>query len=143
MKKLFLLSVFCLFFACFCNAQDGINFENITYQEALAKAKKTNKLVFIDCYTKTCGPCKFMAKNIFPLKECGDYFNSRFVSIMRDVEEGDGVEIKKKYQVAMYPTYLFLNPDGTVHTLLMCGKKNTAKEFVDEVKKAMEEAAKK
>ena len=94
MKKLFLLSMFCLLLVCCCNAQDGIKFENITYKEALAKAKKTNKLVFIDCYTKTCGPCKYMAKNIFPQKECGDFFNPRFVSIMKDVEEGDGVEIK-------------------------------------------------
>ena len=37
-------------------AQEGTNFEDLTFQEALAKAKTTGKKLFIDCYTKTCGP---------------------------------------------------------------------------------------
>ena len=39
-------------------AQDrSIRFEEGSYQEVLAKAKKENKLLFIDCYTSWCGPC--------------------------------------------------------------------------------------
>ena len=38
----------------------GVNFEHITFDEALAKAKAENKLVFMDCYTSWCGPCKYM-----------------------------------------------------------------------------------
>ena len=38
-------------------AQDrSIRFEEGSYQEVLAKAKKENKLLFIDCYTSWCGP---------------------------------------------------------------------------------------
>ena len=36
----------------------GVNFEHITFDEALAKAKAENKLIFMDCYTTWCGPCK-------------------------------------------------------------------------------------
>ena len=32
-------------------AQEGTNFEDLTFQEALAKAKTTGKKLFIDCYT--------------------------------------------------------------------------------------------
>ncbi len=96
------------------SAQVGIRFEDITLKEALAKADSLGYKVFIDCYTKTCGPCKMMAKHVFPLKECGDYFNSHFVSLMRDMEEGEGVDIAKTYKVKFYPTYLILNPDGSL-----------------------------
>ena len=64
----------------------GILFEDISFKEALAKAKAEGKKVFIDCYTQTCGPCKYMMKNIFPLQECGDYFNPKFVSLTRDMD---------------------------------------------------------
>ena len=36
----------------------GIQFFNGTFKEALAKAKKENKMVMMDCYTTWCGPCK-------------------------------------------------------------------------------------
>ena len=61
-------------------AQEGTNFEDLTFQEALAKAKTTGKKLFIDCYTKTCGPCKYMTSNVFPQEIVGDYFNEHFVA---------------------------------------------------------------
>lgn len=96
-------------------AQDkGIRFENLSLNEACAKAKAEGKKVFVDCYTKTCGPCKYMMKNIFPLEECGDYFNPRYVSLTQDMEEGEGPEMGKTYGVGVYPTFLVINPDGTL-----------------------------
>nr|MBA3971052.1 hypothetical protein [Bacteroidota bacterium] len=43
----------------------SIEFEHGTFSELLAKAKKENKMIYIDCYTVWCGPCKWMAKNVF------------------------------------------------------------------------------
>ena len=96
-------------------AQEGTNFEDLTFQEALAKAKTTGKKLFIDCYTKTCGPCKYMVKFIFPLKECGEYFNKNYICIMKDMQEGEGIDIAQKYNVQIYPTYLFINHDGSLY----------------------------
>ena len=80
MKKITLITL--LVVACVAAfGQDGIRFESLTFKEALAKAKCEKKLVFLDCYTSWCGPCKAMADEIFPLKKAGDYFNPRFVSI--------------------------------------------------------------
>lgn len=42
----------------------NINFELGTFEEALAKANKENKLLFVDCYTTWCGPCKQMDKYV-------------------------------------------------------------------------------
>ena len=48
-------------------------------QDAIDKAKKEGKMVFLDCYTSWCGPCKMMANKIFPTQEVGDFMNPKFV----------------------------------------------------------------
>ena len=138
MKRIFLISLL-FFLTGYCLAQEGTNFEDLTFKEALAKSKDSGKKLFIDCYTKTCGPCKYMVKFIFPLKECGDYFNSNYVCIMKDMEEGEGIDIAQKYNVRIYPTYLILNHDGTVYCRLDGGAVSSPKEdFVQKVKDAIE-----
>lgn len=116
MKKLSLVSA--LFIGAFALAQ-GIKFEESNFTAILAKAKKENKLVFIDAYTTWCGPCKLMAKNIFPQKTVGDYYNSHFINAKIDMEKGEGIEIAKKYNVKAFPTYLFVDGNGElVHRTL-------------------------
>ncbi len=92
----------------------GITFENGTFTEALEKAKSENKLVFMDCYTTWCGPCKMLAKQVFTQKEVGDYFNPNFVNVKMDMEKGEGIDLAKKYEVRAYPTLLWLNGEGEV-----------------------------
>ncbi len=92
------------------------NFREIAYKEALAAAKAEKKLVFIDFYTSWCGPCKMMMKNIFPLKEVGDYLNAKFVCIKIDAEKGEGPELAKKYKVKAYPTFVVI--DATEKVLM-------------------------
>ncbi|WP_336733027.1 thioredoxin family protein [Chryseobacterium sp. VD8] len=116
MKKLSIFSA--LFIGAFALAQ-GIKFEESNFRAVLAKAKKENKLVFIDAYTTWCGPCKLMAKNIFPQKTVGDYYNSHFINAKIDMEKGEGIEIAKKYNVKAFPTYLFVDGNGElVHRTL-------------------------
>ena len=102
----------CLF-TSFSAFSQGVNFEHLTFQEALNKAKAEKKLVFLDCYTTWCGPCIQMANNIFPKEEVGDFFNKNFVNIKIDMEKGEGPELMKKYGIAAFPTFLILLPDGT------------------------------
>ncbi|KQR92575.1 disulfide isomerase [Chryseobacterium sp. Leaf180] len=110
MTKIF--SVLLLSFAFICKAQGEMKFEEIPFKELIAKAKKENKLVFIDAYASWCGPCKMMERNIFPKKTVGDVYNKSFVNARIDMEKGEGREIAQKYGVRSYPTYLFLNGDG-------------------------------
>jgi len=107
MKKIILLLSVSLF-AMSLVAQT--NFRDITYKEALVAAKAEKKLVFIDFYTSWCGPCKMMMKDIFPLKEVGNYLNAKFVCIKIDAEKGEGPELAKRYQVKAYPTFVAINP---------------------------------
>ena len=102
---LFTINGFLLF------AQDGIRFEQGDWATILAKAKSAQKPIFIDVYTSWCGPCKKMAKDIFPLKEVGEKFNASFINYKIDAEKGEGIEIAIRYKVNSYPTYLFVTGD--------------------------------
>ncbi|MFR7877685.1 MAG: thioredoxin family protein [Butyricimonas paravirosa] len=78
----------------------GVNFQELTLKEACAKAKAENKLVFIDCYTDWCGPCRLMTEEIFPMKEMGDYFNPKYICIKANAEKGEeGPAIKEKFGI--------------------------------------------
>lgn len=90
----------------------GMRFEEVAFEEALAKAKAEDKLVFVDCYTSWCGPCKRMANSVFPMQEVGDYMNPKFVSLKCDMEKGEGPALQERYRVRSYPTFLILTPEG-------------------------------
>lgn len=122
--------------SCILYAQplQTISFENLSYNKALEKAQKTGKLVFIDCYTSWCAPCKEMEKTVFVKDSVYNYFNSQFVNLKIDMEKGEGVELKKKYAVASFPTYLFVDAKGDiVHRIASL---MPAAEFLTEARKA-------
>jgi len=96
------------------NSPEGINFEDISFEEALKKAKKQKKLIFVDAYAVWCGPCKWMDANTFREKEVGDAFNSEFINLKIDMEKGEGPELARKYNVRAYPTLLLIDGDGKV-----------------------------
>ena len=110
MKKI--LTAFLIVLSILSFAQEGIKFETSDFKTILAKAKKENKLIFLDAYTTWCGPCKLMAKNIFTLKTVGDHYNANFVNAKIDMEKGEGIDIAKKYDVKVFPTYLFIDGNG-------------------------------
>ena len=112
MKKSLVFILFAILGIASVSAQ-GIRFENesTALEELLQKAKKEGKIVFVDCYTSWCGPCKWMVKNIFPNDTVGNFYN-QFICVQIDMEKGKGPEIAKRYNVQCYPTYIFLNGDG-------------------------------
>lgn len=71
-------------------------------------------MIFVDCYTSWCGPCKKLATQIFPQEKVGDYLNERFVNVKYDVEKGEGLAFEKLYpgEIKLYPTMLILNTKG-------------------------------
>lgn len=112
MKKL--LYILSLFISTVFMAQGSINFENSTFKDILAKAKKEKKIIFMDAFASWCGPCKMMEKNVFPKDNVKKYYNENFINARFDMEKGEGREIAQKYLVRSYPTFLFLNGDGEV-----------------------------
>ncbi|MGZ2371683.1 thioredoxin fold domain-containing protein [Ancylomarina sp. YFZ004] len=124
MKKI-ILSLVAIFAFAGVFAQ-GIEFEHGTLEEALVKAKKENKIIFMDCYTTWCGPCKYLSKNIFTQKQVGDFFNKNFVNVKMDMESEAGKPLMAMYNVSAFPTLLWLDADGNIqHKTVGAGDANS------------------
>lgn len=87
----------------------GIDFQHLSLQEALDKAEKENKAIFIDIYATWCGPCKYLSKNIFTDNDLGSFMNDNFICIKLDGEQEDGESLMYDFDLSSYPTMLFLD----------------------------------
>lgn len=96
--------------------------ENESWNAVKSKAVKENRMIFIDCYTSWCGPCKGLAQNVFPQPKVGEFLNSNFVCCKYDMEKGEGIMLYKKYKdnIPGFPTMLVINPvdESIVHKVV-------------------------
>ena len=72
-----------------------------------------DKLLVVDFFATWCGPCKKLAREVFPQPEVGKVLNARFVNLQIDMEKGEGPAVSKQFGINSFPTMLILNPDGT------------------------------
>jgi len=140
MRKCFLL-LFSVIVSIEIYSQEnnGINFQNITFDQALLKARsnvKGSKLIFMDCFTQWCGPCKQMANVEFVKPEAGVFFNLNFINIKEDMEKGEGVNLAVRYAITAFPTFLILDKDGKEIGRIVGGDKIDS--FILKTKKAMD-----
>lgn len=115
MNSLTKLYTMLLLFVCintYAQESEGIEFFDGSWEEVLAEAQKTNKPIFLDAYASWCKPCKMMMKKVFPQASVGNYFNDKYVSVKIDMEKGEGPELAEKYGVKVFPTFLFISPQG-------------------------------
>ncbi|MEZ4908451.1 MAG: thioredoxin family protein [Saprospiraceae bacterium] len=92
----------------------GINFFEGSWDEALSQAKAQNKIIFVDSYTKWCGPCKRLQTNIFPTDEAGAFYNKNFINFKIDMESQSGLEFGVTYPVRAYPTLFYIDSNGKI-----------------------------
>ncbi len=120
MKKIFILCV-SLFITGLTYSQT-VFMENESWSAVKSKAVKENRMIFMDCYTSWCGPCKGLAQNVFPQPKVGEFLNSNFVCCKYDMEKGEGVMLYKKYKdnIPGFPTMLVINPadESIVHKVV-------------------------
>ncbi len=86
--------------------------EGTTLEQAAVKAQAENKLIFLDCYTTWCGPCKKMVRETFPQESVGAYMNAKFVNLKIDMESAYGAPLAKKLQVQAYPTFVIFTANA-------------------------------
>jgi thioredoxin-related protein len=89
----------------------GIKFRSISFDEALKESKTEHKPIFVHGYADWCHYCKYMHDSVYPDKEVGDVYNSKFICIMIDMEK-EGKEMNKVLNAHSFPVFLFYDTNG-------------------------------
>jgi thioredoxin-related protein len=115
MKKRFIFFIMllpCLFAA----AQEQEVLQHFaSWNEVLAKARQSNKLIFIDVYFTGCHPCAVMDKEVFTNKLIKEKLEAHFIGVKTDIlKEPLGDSILRKYQTMGFPTFLVLSKEGAL-----------------------------
>lgn len=118
------------------NNTRSIRFEEIGLKDVMAKAKKENRLIFIDAYTDYYQPCMLMVKNVFSLNAVADFYNQNFINLK--MHFGKEKELAEKYGTSGYPAFLFINGDGKL--VYMESGYTEGDEFIGYGKTALEKA---
>lgn len=117
-------------------SNQGIKFQtDKKFEELLYTAKTQNKLLFIDCYTTWCGPCKRLSSQVFPDVNVAKFFNANFINSKFDMEINEGLAVANKYDIRAYPTLLWIDANGSVIHKLVGG--TDAEGLIAQGKKAL------
>ena len=80
----------------------SIEFREGNWEQMLKMAKKEKKMIFVDCYTSWCGPCKMVAPII---EELAAEFEGQVIIGKCDVD--DNSDVAAEYGIRNIPTVLF------------------------------------
>jgi len=75
-----------------------------------------------------------MDNNVFNQSEVAAKLNQNFINYKVDAEDFEGVNTALKYNVAAYPTYIFLTPEGKIiHRLEGMIPRESFTQAIDEI----------
>ena len=97
--KILLIVILCLTMTTI-SAQDKIQW--MSMNDALAAQKENPKKIFMDVYTKWCGPCKLLDKNTFTNKDVIDFINENFYAVKFNAEGTEEIT---------YQDFTYTNPN--------------------------------
>ncbi|RZK31104.1 MAG: thioredoxin family protein, partial [Hymenobacter sp.] len=119
------------------SAQEGpVNFVEGDWAQVQAQAKKANKPIFLYAWSLGCGPCREMARDVFPAPAVGRYYNTTFVNYKVNIDKGAGKDLAKQYGIVSLPAYLYFNAQGQL--LHRSGSGKDAAAFVQDGKDAFD-----
>ena len=114
--------------------EGGLVWMTNQYEEALAKAKAENKLVFVNFTGVTCTNCHWMRQNLFPKPEITALLKD-FVMVELFTDGTGAIDEKNQkleesmFQTVSLPFYAILTPEGKV-VATFAGSTRKAEDFV-------------
>ncbi|OFY65397.1 MAG: hypothetical protein A3H98_11090 [Bacteroidetes bacterium RIFCSPLOWO2_02_FULL_36_8] len=103
--------------------------------EAMFAAKSAGKPICFMGYANWCGHCHTMKETVLLDSSVNSFFSENFVCYMQDMEQGDGIEFRRKYRIRSYPAFVFMDQDGKLQYMVIGEFK--APEFIAEGKNAL------
>ncbi|MCO6494448.1 MAG: DUF255 domain-containing protein [Bacteroidetes bacterium] len=110
----------------------GVQFQNITFNQALKKAKEEKKLIFMNVYAVWCGPCKMLKNTTFQSEKVANILNENFINLDIDAEKGEGIELSQRYNVEAHPLMLLIDENGKVVKSILGYRKDA--QLINEIK---------
>ena len=113
MKKLFTIFAI-LLFSLKSFAQEGVKWEQLTLDEAVAKmaaGECDKKYIFL--YFGTDIPYDMEWVEFFNTELAGNYFNGRYLCIMADAATPYGAKLEKRLKTLSYPSFYVFDSKGT------------------------------
>ena len=110
MKRI-LLVLTLLLFATSAQAASGIQWHS--YEDGLARAKASNKPIYLFVHADFCSWCKKMKGETFTDKDVVSRLNENFIAIEIDAQNPKTRELVRTLRVGPIPDNRFLHPDGS------------------------------
>ena len=101
------------------NSTENINKNEITWNpsidDALAQAKSSGKLLFVECYSPTCPICQSL-EPFFKKPEIAIKYNSNFINYKLDVGNAEQVKFLNARNIWLpsFPQFLFFDSSGNI-----------------------------
>jgi thioredoxin-like negative regulator of GroEL len=103
----------------FSSTARALQWEAGSFDEALAKARQSERWVLVDFGASWCGPCHEMDAKVFSHDEVGRAVSASYVMLQRDGERDEGEKLAARYHVTGFPTLLVVDPAGNEVDRLM------------------------
>lgn len=91
----------------------------MSMEDALAAQAENPKKIFVDMYTKWCGPCKLLDRNTFSNPDVAKFINTNFYPVKFNAEGDDTIQYKE---------FTFRNPG---YDPAKAARRNTSHQFAD------------
>ncbi|MEJ8841361.1 thioredoxin family protein [Lacibacter sp. H375] len=132
MKKIFTSLLLLL---CCVGIYGQIKFEPLTYEEALQKAKKKKKILFVQLQSPTCDQCNEVGTKGLSSSDVSDLLKKEFIAVTFKATDPDWKVLSRQYFLSFGS--LFFNSSGDLlHKYT--GTSSSSLTYVNEIKKATE-----
>lgn len=95
-------------------SQNALQFNEGGFVESLNKSKQTGKPIFYMAYANWCPHCKKMKAEVFTDPNVISFLEQNFVCFAIDIDTPDGIKFKNAFGMRSFPSFVFLNENGTL-----------------------------